>query len=84
LARYAADAVPVDAECGCYTCRTFTRAYLRHLAVANEMLGAQLATLHNLHFYLQLMRDMRAAIVRGDFASWAAARVARLTQGADA
>jgi queuine tRNA-ribosyltransferase len=84
LARYAADAAPVDAECGCYTCGTFTRAYLRHLAATNEMLGAQLATLHNLHFYLQLMRDMRAAIARGDFAGWAAARVARLTQGADA
>ena len=46
---------PLDPACACYTCRTFRRAYLRHLAVAGEMLGAQLASLHNLHFYLDLM-----------------------------
>ncbi|HVO25837.1 MAG TPA: tRNA guanosine(34) transglycosylase Tgt [Candidatus Margulisiibacteriota bacterium] len=84
LARYAQDPEPPDAECRCYTCRTFSRAYLRHLAVANEMLGAQLASLHNLHFYQQLMRDMRAAIARGEFAAWAGSRLAGLTQGSDA
>jgi len=84
LARYAEDDAPADAECGCYTCRTFSRAYLRHLAATNEMLGAQLASLHNLYFYQQLMRDMRAAITRGDFATWSTARLARLTEGADA
>ena len=84
LARYAEDETPPDAECHCYTCRTFSRAYLRHLAATNEMLGAQLASLHNLYFYQQLMRDMRAAITRGDFATWSTARLARLTEGADA
>jgi queuine tRNA-ribosyltransferase len=84
LARHAADAAPADPECGCYTCRTFSRAYLRHLAATNEMLGAQLASLHNLHFYQQLMRDMRGAIARGEFTAWATGRLARLTQGSDA
>jgi queuine tRNA-ribosyltransferase len=84
LARYAQDAAPVDVDCRCYTCRTFSRAYLRHLAVTNEMLGGQLASLHNLYFYQQLMRDMRAAIARGDYAAWAAAQLARLTEGTDA
>jgi queuine tRNA-ribosyltransferase len=84
LARYAQDEAPADADCQCYTCRTFSRAYLRHLAATNEMLGGQLASLHNLHFYQQLMRDMRAAIARGDFTEWAAARLARLAEGPDA
>jgi len=79
LAQYACDQEPADPECSCYTCRTFSRAYLRHLAVTNEMLGGQLISLHNLHFYLQLMRDMRAVIAADRFAAWAAQRVARLT-----
>ncbi len=77
LARYADDPQPVDPTCRCYTCRTFTRAYLRHLAVSREMLGAQLASLHNLHFYLQLMRDMQDAIERGAFSAWADDRLSR-------
>jgi len=80
LAQYTRDPAPADPECTCYTCRTFSRAYLRHLATTNEMLGAQLGTLHNLHFYLHLMSDMRAAIARGDFPAWAAARVDRLAE----
>jgi queuine tRNA-ribosyltransferase len=79
LARYARDDRPLDDDCRCYTCRTFSRAYVRHLATSHEMLGAQLASLHNVHFYQQLMRDMQAAIERGDFAAWADARLARLT-----
>jgi queuine tRNA-ribosyltransferase len=79
LARYARDPAPADPGCACYTCRTFSRAYLRHLAAANEMLGAQLLSFHNLHFYLHLMRDMRAAIAAGQFAGWAAERLTRLT-----
>jgi queuine tRNA-ribosyltransferase len=79
LAQYARDQEPGDPECSCYTCRTFSRAYLRHLAATNEMLGGQLISLHNLHFYQQLMRDMRAAIAADRFAAWAAERVARLT-----
>jgi len=84
LARYTRDPEPVAAECRCYTCRTFSRAYLRHLAASNEMLGAQLASLHNLHFYIQLMRDMRSAIEQGTFTAWSAERLGRLTEGADA
>jgi queuine tRNA-ribosyltransferase len=79
LAQYARDPAPADPECSCYTCRTFSRAYLRHLAAANEMLGAQLLSLHNLHFYQQLMRDMRAAISAGRFTAWSTERLTRLT-----
>ena len=53
---------PLDAECACYTCRNFTRAYLHHLQRVNEILGARLNTLHNLHYYQELMRGLRAAI----------------------
>jgi queuine tRNA-ribosyltransferase len=66
-ARYAEDPKPPDPECGCYTCRRFSRAYLRHLYLANEMTAATLNTLHNLHFYLDTMRRVRDAIVFGTF-----------------
>jgi queuine tRNA-ribosyltransferase len=66
-ARYADDMSPVDPDCGCYTCRHFSRAYLRHLFVAGEMTAATLNTLHNLHFYLDTMRRIREAIVFGTF-----------------
>jgi queuine tRNA-ribosyltransferase len=61
-AKYAEDTRPVDAECGCYTCTHFTRAYLRHLDHAGEMLGAHLNTIHNIAYYLDLMKAIRAAI----------------------
>jgi queuine tRNA-ribosyltransferase len=60
--RYARDTGQVDPLCDCYTCRHYSRAYLRHLHQANEILGARLATIHNLHYYQSLMRDLRAAI----------------------
>ena len=66
-ARYAEDETPPDPECRCYTCRNFSRAYLRHLAVVGEMLGATLNTIHNLVFYLDTMRAIREAIVFGSF-----------------
>ncbi len=66
-ARYADDTAPLDPACSCYTCQTFTRAYLRHLFQAGEMLFSMLGSLHNIHFYLQRMRDMRSAIVGGTF-----------------
>ncbi|MCC7177181.1 MAG: tRNA guanosine(34) transglycosylase Tgt [Acidobacteria bacterium] len=66
-ARYAEDDGPVDAACGCYTCRTFSRAYLRHLFLAGEMTGGTLNTLHNLFFYLDTMRRVREAIAFGTF-----------------
>jgi queuine tRNA-ribosyltransferase len=61
-ARYRMDVTPLDASCTCYTCRNFTRAYLHHLQRVNEMLGARLNTLHNLHYYQALMRRMREAL----------------------
>ena len=66
-ARYRDDAGAVDPECGCYTCRTFSRAYLRHLFQAGEMLFSTLATIHNLTHYLERMRRMRRAILEGTF-----------------
>jgi len=72
-ARYRDDLGPLDAQCSCYTCAHFTRAYLHHLQKANEILGAQLNTVHNLYFYQQLMRRLREAIAAGTLASFAAA-----------
>ena len=69
-ARYAEDDRPLDPACGCYTCRTFSRAYLRHLFMAGEMTAATLNTLHNLHFYLDTMRRIREAIEFGRFESF--------------
>ncbi len=66
-AQYAEDAAPPDPECGCYTCRHFSRAYLRHLFIAGEMAAATLNTVHNLYFYLDTMRRIREAIVFGTF-----------------
>jgi len=71
-AQYRDDMKPLDPVCGCYTCAHFTRAYLHHLQKINEILGAQLNTLHNLHFYQQLMRGLREAIAAGNLASYAA------------
>jgi queuine tRNA-ribosyltransferase len=71
-ARFAADTGPVDADCGCYTCRNYSRAYLRHLDRCGEMLGPRLATLHNLHHYLTLMARMREAIAGRRFAAFRA------------
>jgi queuine tRNA-ribosyltransferase len=66
-ARFTSDERPVDPDCACYTCRTFTRAYLRHLFRAGEILGLRLNTIHNLHYYLSLMSQARAAIEAGRF-----------------
>jgi queuine tRNA-ribosyltransferase len=69
-ARHREDTGPLDASCACTTCTRFSRAYLHHLHRTNEILGARLNTLHNLHFYLTLMSEMRAAIGQGTFAAW--------------
>jgi queuine tRNA-ribosyltransferase len=68
---YASDLAPVDPACDCYTCRNFSRAYLRHLDRCNEILGSRLNTIHNLHHYIGLMRSLREAIVAGRLAAWA-------------
>jgi queuine tRNA-ribosyltransferase len=67
-ARFARDPAPLDATCGCYTCRTFSRAYLRHLFVAQELLVHRLLSLHNVSFFVRLMAEMRDAIERREFA----------------
>ena len=72
-ARFAEDPAPLDETCDCYTCRHFSRAYIRHLFVAKEMLGATLLTIHNLHTMLSLMGDIRSAIVAGCFGEFRAA-----------
>ena len=69
-ASYARDPNPLDEYCGCYTCKNFSRAYLRHLFQAGEILGPRLATLHSVHFFLDLMREAREAITAGEFYSW--------------
>ncbi len=66
-AKHAEDNGPLDPECGCYTCRTFSRAYLRHLYVSEELVAMRLNTIHNLHYYLELMRKMREAIEQDRF-----------------
>ena len=76
-AQWTRDPAPLDADCGCYTCRHFSRAYLRHLYVAEELLSARLLTLHNVHFYLGLMAAMREAIATGAFAAFRARFYAR-------
>ena len=69
-ARYKEDAVPIDDGCPCYACRTFTRAYLRHLYKTGEILGPRMGTLHNIHFFVGLTREMRQAIMDGRFGEW--------------
>ena len=64
-ARYRDDTRPLDETCGCYTCSRFSRSYLHHLQKVNEILGARLNTLHNLHYYQALMRELREAIAAG-------------------
>jgi queuine tRNA-ribosyltransferase len=70
--RFQADTTPIDPNCSCYACRNYSRAYLRHLQQCNEILGARLATILNLYYYLSLMARMRTAIEAGSFAALAA------------
>ncbi|AFH49812.1 Queuine tRNA-ribosyltransferase [Ignavibacterium album JCM 16511] len=69
-AKYKDDFKPLDENCNCYTCRNFTRAYLRHLFVAEEILALELASIHNLYFYLELVRIAREKIIDGSFIIW--------------
>ena len=71
-AKHRHDTRPLDESCNCYTCQNFSRAYLYHLHKAGEILGAQLNTIHNLHFYQTIMAEMREAIEQGRFADWQA------------
>lgn len=69
-APYADDLSPLDPDCSCPVCRRYTRAYIRHLFQAEEILGLRLTTLHNIHFFCELMRNIRESILRGEFAEW--------------
>jgi queuine tRNA-ribosyltransferase len=71
--RYQDDTRPVDEHCGCYTCRNYSRSYLRHLDKCGEILGSRLNTLHNLYYYQELMREIRSAIEAGRFEAFAEA-----------
>jgi len=70
--RFQSDLGPIDPRCECYACSNYSRSYLKHLQQCNEILGARLATIHNLYFYQRLMAQMRAAIEAGRFAAFAA------------
>ncbi len=80
-ARYADDPRPVDENCGCAVCQRYSRAYLRHLFLANEILAAVLNTLHNVYFYLDMMRKIRESIAFGDLAGFSSELQARLEAG---
>jgi len=80
-ARHKDEHKPIDENCACYACRNFTRAYIRHLYHAGEILGLRLGTTHNLHFYLRLMADVRSAIREGRFAAFQKSFLARYRAG---
>ena len=71
-AKHRTDTRPLDPTCGCYTCRNFSRGYLHHLQRVNEILGARLNTIHNLHYYLTLAAELRAAIAADRLAAYTA------------
>lgn len=80
-AKHADDDGPLDTECACPVCTTYSRSYIRHLFKVDEMLGPRLVTEHNLHFYADLMRGARAAIERDDYARWSREAMAKMRDG---
>tara|TARA_B100000519_G_C14219202_1_gene426638 strand:- start:181 stop:1215 length:1035 start_codon:yes stop_codon:yes gene_type:complete len=80
-AQFSEDPNPLESELDNYTCRRFSRAYLRHLIMAKEILGCTLLTIHNLHFYLDLMREARSRIAQGDFMKWSQAWIEEYEAG---
>jgi queuine tRNA-ribosyltransferase len=83
-ASYRTDEAPLDPECDCATCARFSRAYLRHLFMAEEMLGLRLVSLHNVRFLIRLAEQARAAIREGGFSRWSASWLRRYTGREDA
>jgi queuine tRNA-ribosyltransferase len=79
-AQYAEDGRPVDETCVCYTCRHYSRAYLRHLYLAKEILSSRLNTIHNLYYYVKLIREIREAIRDGHFFNFCQSRASRQGQ----
>jgi queuine tRNA-ribosyltransferase len=80
-ARHKEDPAPLDAECACYACRTYSRAYLRHLFISGEWLSMRLLTIHNLHYLVTLAAQAREAIREARYASWSAEWLARFRTG---
>jgi queuine tRNA-ribosyltransferase len=80
---YERDFRPIDENCSCYMCRNYTRAYLRHLFKANEMLAGTLATIHNLQFLQTMIGEIRDAIAAGTFAEYKSAFIERYTASSD-
>jgi queuine tRNA-ribosyltransferase len=69
-AKYTRDFTPIDKECGCLTCRNYTRGYIRHLLNTEELLGLRLVSLHNIYFYVMLMKEIREAISENRFSGY--------------
>jgi queuine tRNA-ribosyltransferase len=82
-AKHKLDPRPVDPSCACHTCAGFSRAYLHHLDRCGEMLAPMLATIHNLHYYLNLMREAREALEGGRFEAWRTQFKAERARGID-
>ena len=82
-AKHKHDLRPLDESCDCYCCRNFSRAYLHHLQKVNEILGARLNTIHNLHYYLNLMKEIREALDQGNFEAWCKKFAEDRARGAD-
>jgi queuine tRNA-ribosyltransferase len=80
--RWASDFSPIDAESPSEVSRTYSKAYLRHLVLSGEMLGAQIATIHNLSFYLSLVNEARAKILEGTFETWKEETLQRVSERA--
>ena len=78
-AKYKNDFYPVDANCDCFTCKNFSRAYLRHLFIAKEILALELSSIHNLHYYLKLVEQAREHIKQGDFQNWKSEIITKTT-----
>lgn len=83
-AQYKDDAKPLEEGCACYTCRSFTRAFLRHLFISDEILGPRLISIHNLHFYYTLMREIRQAISNGCYSRFKEEKLKKLSRGTEA
>jgi queuine tRNA-ribosyltransferase len=77
------DFMPIDEQCECYACRNFSRAYIRHLFNAGEMLGPMLATIHNITFFMKFMHEMRESIQEDRFAKWSREFLARFLKSED-
>lgn len=80
-ARFTEDEAPIDPECGCHTCQRYSRAYLRHLTKSREILASRLATIHNLHFYIDLIRGARLALQNGNYPEWKNHIIQQRTKG---